>query len=182
MRLTIIGGGPGGYTAAFAAAGKGCDVTLIENSALGGVCLNRGCIPTKTIRASADALGMALRLAEYGVRGCETPGIDLHGVRKRKESVIAVLKAGLEKTCAHLKVTCLHGTARVVDARTVIVRSDAGAGTVSGDAVIIATGSRVLELPGLGFDHKYILNSDDALELESIPSRLVIGGRRRHRV
>ena len=176
MRLTIIGGGPGGYTAAFAAAGKGCDVTLIENSALGGVCLNRGCIPTKTIRASADALGMASRLAEYGIRGCETPGIDLHGVRKRKESVTAILKGGLEKNCAHLKITCLQGLAKIVDARTVIVHSDAGDSTVSGDAVIIATGSRILELPGLGFDHKYILNSDDALELETIPSRLVIVG------
>lgn len=176
MRLTIIGGGPGGYTAAFAAAEKGCDVTLIENSALGGTCLNRGCIPTKTIRASADALCMAARLAEYGVRGCETPGIDPHAVRKRKESVIAILKGGLEKTCAHLKVTCLHGTATVVDAHRVTVHSDAGKSTVSGDAVVIATGSRVLELPGLGFDHRFILNSDDALELETIPSRLVIVG------
>ena len=66
MRLTIIGGGPGGYTAAFAAAEKGCEVTLIENSALGGTCLNRGCIPTKTMRASADAFGMASVLPNMG--------------------------------------------------------------------------------------------------------------------
>lgn len=176
MRLTIIGGGPGGYTAAFAAAQKGCEVTLIENSALGGTCLNRGCIPTKTVRASAEALHMASRLSEYGVRGCETPGIDLHGVRKRKESVMAILKGGLEKTCAHLKITRLHGSARIVDARRVTVHSPTGESAVSGDAVVIATGSRVLELPGLGFDHTHILNSDDALELETIPSRLVIVG------
>lgn len=176
MRLTIIGGGPGGYTAAFAAAEKGCEVTLIENSALGGTCLNRGCIPTKTMRASADAFGMASRLAEYGVMGCTAPGIDLRSVKKRKESVVSILRNGLEKTCARLRITFLHGRAKIVDAHTVIVHSDAGDTTVSGDAVIIATGSRILELPGLAFDHKYIINSDDALELETIPSRLVIVG------
>ena len=81
MRLTIIGGGPGGYTAAFAAAEKGCAVTLVESAALGGTCLNRGCIPTKTLRASADALALASRLSEYGVTGCDTPGFDLDAVR-----------------------------------------------------------------------------------------------------
>lgn len=176
MRLTIIGGGPGGYTAAFAAAEKGCAVTLVESAALGGTCLNRGCIPTKTLRASADALALASRLSEYGVTGCGTPGFDLDAVRRRKENVITILKGGLEKACARFKIELLHGTAKVVDRHTVRVHGADGESTIHGDAVIIATGSRVLELPGLAFDHTHILSSDDALELTRIPSRLIVVG------
>lgn len=176
MRITIIGGGPGGYTAAFEAARRGCEVTLVENTALGGVCLNRGCIPTKTLRASADALTLASRLDEYGVTGCSTPSIALETVRKRKENVITILKGGLEKTCARHKVNLLRGTGRVQDAHTVVVNGENGEATVAGDAVIIATGSRVLQLPGLTFDHEYICSSDDALALSRIPQRLVIVG------
>ena len=109
MRITIIGGGPGGYTAAFAAAQKGCKVTLVENQALGGTCLNRGCIPTKTLRASADALVLARRLAEYGVTGCVRPAIDLEAVRRRKEQVRELLHGGLEKACARFRITRLQG-------------------------------------------------------------------------
>ena len=176
MRLTIIGGGPGGYTAAFAAAKKGCDVTLVENADLGGTCLNRGCIPTKTIRASADALLLARRLAEYGVSGCGAPVLDLETVRKRKDSVLDILRGGLEKTCSRLKVNRLRGLAKVVDAKNTLVRTEEGDGNVEGDAVIIATGSRILELPGLPFDHSHVVSSDDALGLERVPSRLIVVG------
>ncbi len=177
MRITIIGGGPGGYTAAFAAAQKGCDVTLVEADSLGGTCLNRGCIPTKTLRASADALLTGMRLAEYGVTGCGEPGIDLDAVRRRKENVINILKTGLEKTCAHHKVQVITGTGRVVDAHTTVVRNATGEETViNGDAIIIAAGSRTLQLPELTVDHTYICSSDDALQLTHVPQRLIIVG------
>ena len=176
MRITIIGGGPGGYTAAFHAASMGCEVTLVEASALGGTCLNRGCIPTKTLRATADALTLAGHLADFGVTGAGTPGLDLDAVRKRKDSVIAILKGGLEKTCAALKVALVRGTATVVNASTVNVQTAEGPQSVAGDAVIIATGSSILELPGLAFDHTHICSSDDALDLTHIPNRLVIVG------
>ena len=139
MRLTIIGGGPGGYTAAFEAARRGCEVTLIEREALGGTCLNRGCIPTKTLRASADALALAGRLAEFGVNcggACCAPAIDLDDARARKDKVIGILRGGLEKSCAHFKVKLLFGQGRVKDARTVIVSGADGETTVSGDAVV----------------------------------------------
>lgn len=176
MRITIIGGGPGGYTAAFAAAQKGCKVTLVENQALGGTCLNRGCIPTKTLRASADALALARRLAEYGVTGCVRPAIDLEAVRRRKEQVRELLHGGLEKACARFRITRLQGTAQVMDAKQVLVHGADGDHRAAGGAVIIATGSRVLELPGLTFDHKFVLSSDEALKLERIPARLLIVG------
>jgi len=176
MRITIIGGGPGGYTAAFEAARRGLAVTLVERAALGGTCLNNGCIPTKTLRASADALSLAARLAEYGVNGCGVPAIDLDAVRVRKEKVIATLKGGLENACVHYGVTLRRGTGRVADSRTVVVSGETGEEHVSGDAVIIATGSRVLELPGLPLDHEVICSSDDALRLTHGPRRLVIVG------
>lgn len=176
MRITVIGGGPGGYTAAFEAARRGHAVTLVENGFLGGTCLNRGCIPTKTLRSSADVLELASRLTAYGVSGCPQPEMDLAALRRRKESVINILREGLEKTCARLKVTQLRGTGRVLSAASVLVDGEDGHREVAGDAVILATGSRVLELPGLIFDHEHICSSDDALELKRIPRRLVIVG------
>ena len=84
-RLTVIGGGPGGYTAAFAAARAGMEVTLVEAAHLGGTCLNSGCIPTKTLKASAEALETALRLAEFGITCEGTPHVDPAAVLARKE-------------------------------------------------------------------------------------------------
>ncbi|MDO5536167.1 MAG: dihydrolipoyl dehydrogenase [Desulfovibrionaceae bacterium] len=176
-RLTVIGGGPGGYTAAFAAARAGMEVTLIEASRMGGTCLNSGCIPTKTLKASAEALETALRLAEFGI-SCEgTPKVDPAAVLARKEKVMATLRGGLEKACAKLKVRLCLGHGRIADARHVeITAADGSVETVENDALIIATGSRVAQLPGLAFDHSHILSSDDALQLDRIPERLIIVG------
>lgn len=175
--LTVIGAGPGGYTAAFAAARAGMAVTLVERDRLGGTCLNTGCIPTKTLKASAEALDLAGRLAEYGVAGTGTPSLDPAAVLARKERVCATLRGGLEKTCAQLKIRLLRGRARVVGAGLVEVTGAEGAVTeVRGEAVLLATGSRVLELPGLAFDHKTVLSSDDALDLAGVPRRLLIVG------
>jgi len=175
MKLTIIGAGPGGYTAAFAAAEKGIEVTLIDMAEIGGTCLNRGCIPTKTLRSSADAVMLAGRLPEYGVETGPAK-ICLDTIRKRKDSVIGILRTGLEKSCSRLKVRFVSGQAEVLSAKEVLVHTKDGDETVTGDAVIIASGSRVLELPGLTFDHQYVLNSDDALSLDRIPARLCIVG------
>ncbi|MDE7371150.1 MAG: FAD-dependent oxidoreductase, partial [Desulfovibrio sp.] len=177
MRITIIGSGPAGYTAAFEAARRGCAVTLVERDALGGVCLNRGCIPTKTLRASADAVLLAARLAEFGVTGMGTPGIDAGAVQGRKESVITILRTGLAKSCERLGIKRLHGTARLRDAHTVSVRADADETRVEGDAVIVAPGSRIRDLPGLEPDHERICDSNDALDLTEIPeSCIIVGG------
>ncbi len=183
LRVTLIGAGPGGYTAAFAAARAGMHVTLVEKAQLGGVCLNTGCIPTKTLQASAQALELALRMEEFGVRmpqcadGAQAPTLDMNAVVARKENVCNILRNGLEKTCAKLKIHLLRGHGRVLSASRVHVRMQDGTEQeVEGDVVILATGSRILELPHLPFDHTHILNSDDALTLTNIPKNLVIVG------
>ena len=176
-RITIIGGGPGGYTAAFAAARAGAKVTLIESAAMGGTCLNTGCIPTKTIKASADAFETAHRLAEFGINGMGGAQVDMAAVIARKERVSGVLRTGLEKSCAALKITLLRGTASIEHAGLVSVDLSTGEQiTVEGDRIIIATGSSSLNLPVLPVDHKHILSSDDALTLTHVPQRLLIVG------
>ena len=177
MRVIIIGAGPGGYGAAFEAAARGMEAVLVEKSAVGGTCLHQGCIPTKTLRASADALALARRMAEFGVTGCCDPAIDLVAAQKRKSAVIGVLTGGLEKTCSRLGVRLVHGHAELAAPGHVLVRSDQGEESISGDSVIIATGSRILDLPGLAVDHSQILDSNDALALQTVPqSLLIVGG------
>ncbi|WP_028577384.1 dihydrolipoyl dehydrogenase [Desulfomicrobium escambiense] len=178
QRITIIGGGPGGYTAAFAAAKAGAQVTLVEAAHMGGTCLNWGCIPTKTLKASAEALETAHRLAEFGISGGGEARPDMPAIVARKNKVSEILRGGLEKTCAKLKVTLLRGRGEVVSAGLVRVHgADGAVQEVAGDKVIIATGSSTLNLPTLPVDHTHIITSDDALELKTIPSRmLVVGG------
>jgi len=178
QRITIIGGGPGGYTAAFSAAKAGAQVTLVEAAHMGGTCLNWGCIPTKTLKASADALETAHRLSEFGISGAGEAKPDMPAIVARKNKVSEILRGGLEKTCAKLKVARLRGRGEVVNAG--LVRVHAANGSVQdvvGDKVIIATGSSTLNLPTLPVDHAHIITSDDALELQTVPGRmLVVGG------
>ena len=106
IRLTVIGGGPGGYTAAFAAARAGMSVTLVESGNLGGTCLNNGCIPTKTLKASADALELALRLSQFGITGQGAPAVDPAAVLEAMKA-----DAGLSSRCMpfaqeHLSDVC----------------------------------------------------------------------------
>lgn len=178
QRITIIGGGPGGYTAAFSAAKAGAQVTLVEAAHMGGTCLNWGCIPTKTLKASAEALETAHRLAEFGIAGGGEVRPDMPAIVARKNKVAEILRGGLEKTCAKLKVTLLRGRGEVVSASLVRVHgADGAVQEVAGDRVIIATGSSTLNLPTLPVDHSHIITSDDALELKAIPNRmLVVGG------
>ena len=178
MHVVIIGAGPGGYTAAFAAARKGMQVTLIEKNAIGGTCLNSGCVPTKSIRASADALEQARRLGEYGLvpPGGNAPGVDLAAVRARKDAVVATLRTGLVKTCSMLKVRYIQGQAALAGASLVRVQTAEGTEDIQADAIILATGSRCLDLPSLPADHAVVLDSDDALNLQTLPERLLIVG------
>lgn len=144
-------------------------VTLVESGNLGGTCLNNGCIPTKTLKASADALELALRLSQFGITGQGAPAVDPAAVLARKEKVCATLRGGLEKACASLGVRLLKGRGRLVHAGLVEASTAEGPVSVVGDRVILATGSGALELPGLPVDHTHILTSDDALALDRCP-------------
>ena len=141
MKLTIIGGGPGGYTAAFAAAKAGVEVTLVERAHLGGTCLHTGCIPTKTLRSSADALDTVARLREFGIAGDCAATPDMSAIVARKRKVTATLQTGLEKTAVQLKVRVVRGDAEFVGAGLVRVASVDGSLEIAGDRVILATGS-----------------------------------------
>ena len=178
QRITIIGGGPGGYSAAFAAAKAGAKVTLVEAGPMGGTCLNSGCIPTKTLKASAEALEIAHRLTEFGISGGNGAKADMPAIIARKDKISQVLRGGLEKTCANLKVTLLKGQGEIVSANLVRVHlSEGGIQDLTGDKIIIATGSQTLNIPTLPVDHQHIISSDDALKLQTIPERmLVVGG------
>ncbi len=176
-RITIIGAGPGGYTAAFEAAQKGATVTLIEAKYLGGTCLNCGCIPTKTLKSSAEAYETIHQAKEYGLKFEGTATVDMEAVVARKEKVSSVLRGGLEKTAANLKVNVVFGTAKVISANLVeVTKADGSIEKVEGDDLIIATGSSPLNLPSLPVDHKHILSSDDALELKYVPKSIIIVG------
>lgn len=176
-RITIIGAGPGGYTAAFEAAKAGAEVTLVESTWLGGTCLNCGCIPTKTLKSSAEALETAHRAAEFGLTGACDVKVDMAGVVARKRRVSETLRGGLEKTCAQLKVRLVRGRGQVINASLVKVTQDDGSVTeIAGDKVVLATGSNTLNLPSLPIDHKHILTSDDALEIDHVPARLIVVG------
>lgn len=176
-RILVIGGGPGGYTAAFAAAKAGADVVLVEAGPMGGTCLNWGCVPTKTLRASADVLELAQRCAEFGIEGVGEACVNMAAVVARKNRVTALLRGGLEKTCATLKVRLVRGKAQLLGGTRVrVALADGGEERLEAESIILATGSRSLDLPSLPLDHTHILSSDDALELEAVPQRLVIVG------
>ncbi len=177
LRLTIIGGGPGGYTAAFAAARAGFQVNIVEKDHLGGTCLNYGCIPTKTLKTSSDALELALRLDSFGIDLNGTPSVNMPKIIERKDGVLKILRGGLEKTCAKLKIATFKGQAQILAHNKVRVHIEGEQSQdLESDYIIIATGSGILELPSLKFDHKKIINSDDALELKKLPQRLCIVG------
>ena len=176
-KLTILGGGPGGYTAAFRAAASGATVTLVEKNRLGGTCLHAGCIPTKSLKASADMLELALTLDRFGIRQNSVPVPDMPAIMARKERIVNLLATGLASTAQALGVTLVNGTGRLLDAGRVEVTGEAGLSLVESDGVILATGSCCLELPNLAVDHHRVLSSDDALALRTVPQRLtVLGG------
>ena len=177
-RVTIIGGGPGGYAAAFYAADMGMDVTLIdEEQNPGGVCLYRGCIPSKALLHVAKVITDAREAAHWGVTFGE-PTIDLDMLRAWKESVVAKLTSGLGQLSRQRKVNYIHGRAKFLDSRTLTVeKRDGGSERLSLEHVIIATGSRPATPPGLALESPRVMDSTTALELPDIPATLlVIGG------
>ncbi len=175
--LVIIGGGPGGYAAAFAAAKKGLQVTLIEQEGIGGTCLNWGCIPTKTLKASAEKIEFLHQAAQFGVNLDGSFSLDWPVVAGRLGKVKETLRNGLTKTCGTLGVTLLNGRGKLLsDSLVEVTLADGSTQQISADTILIATGSRPAGLPGLPVDGSNILSSDHALRLEKLPKKLIIVG------
>ena len=175
MRLTIIGGGPGGYETAVKAAERGLEVTLISAGPLGGTCLNEGCIPTKALRRSADVADLVAEAAGFGVNAPSAAAVDLARVMLRKEEIVGQLRSGIEFLLKKAKVTVLYGKASFADSRTVRVTLNDGSETlVTSDAVFVATGSVSASLPITGAD--LAVDSTAMLSLHDIPRRLCVIG------
>lgn len=175
--LVVIGGGPGGYPAAFYAADLGMDVTLIDmEKNPGGVCLYRGCIPSKALLHAAAVLGEAKHAEEFGVTFGE-PSLDVDKLRSWKQSVVQKLTGGLGQLAKSRKVRYVQGRARFVDSSTVEVeKSDGSKQSISFKTALLATGSRPATIP-IAPDSPRVIDSTGALDLEDIPKRLlVIGG------
>jgi dihydrolipoamide dehydrogenase len=177
VKLTIIGAGPGGYVAAIRAAQKGAQVTVIENDEVGGTCLNRGCIPTKTLIASAEALERTRSAADFGIEVSGEIGYNLAKIRERKDKVVSTQVKGIRGLFKSWGVMLIEGRGSLLSPGVVrVVRTDGTTEDVKSDKVIIATGSRPAKLPGFPFDGESVITSDDAVLLKRIPKSLLIVG------
>jgi dihydrolipoamide dehydrogenase len=175
--LVVLGAGPGGYTAAFRAADLGKSVALVErHSALGGVCLNVGCIPSKTLLHMAEVIDSASELRDAGIDFGE-PRFDLEAIRARKNAVVKTLTRGLSGLARQRGVRVLTGEGSFESPHRISVQGSEGAKEVSFESAIIAAGSRATGLPGLPDRDPRVMDSTAALEIEEVPERLlVIGG------
>ncbi len=175
-QLVVLGAGPGGYTAAFRAADLGLEVTLVERwDALGGVCLNVGCIPSKALLHAARVIEQAREMSECGVTFA-APQIDALGLRTWKNRVVGRLTDGLDGLARQRKVTVLRGAGSFVSPHHLQIRRGDETEVVEFAQCIIAAGSEPATLPGLPADER-IMDSTSALELDELPDKLlVIGG------
>ena len=173
-KITIIGGGPGGYVAAVRAAQLGARVTLVEKENLGGTCLNRGCIPTKSLLQSAEVVRTIKESEVFGIKA-GAPEVDFAAVMDRKEKVVSKLRGGVESLVNAKKIKAIKGTAEIVDKNTVNVKESNE--TVKCDSIIITTGSVPAALPIPGLDKAGTFDSTDFLNMKELPSSsAIIGG------
>jgi dihydrolipoamide dehydrogenase len=186
VRIVVLGSGPGGYVAALRAAQRGAQVTLIEKDLIGGTCLNRGCIPTKALLASAEALARARAGHEYGFEVTGEVRPDFAQMMERKDRVVTQIRDSVEVLLKKAGVKVIRGTGRLAPHHLVLVDTAGGRGapvsagaetlTLEADKIIIATGSEPAYLPMFDFTHPAMLTSTSALELKKIPGSLLVVG------
>src|SRR5580692_1700332 len=169
--IVVLGGGSGGYACALRAAELGKRVALIEKDKVGGTCLHRGCIPTKALLHAAEIADQAKESAKFGVRTA-FEGIDVPGVQKYKNSVVARLWRGLQSTISSRKIDTIEGSGRLESPTSVRV----GDTVYEAEHVVLATGSVPRSLPGLEIDGTRVITSDDALQLDRVPDSVIILG------
>jgi len=177
-QLVVIGGGPGGYPAALEAASLGMNVVLVDQDPkLGGVCLQRGCIPSKTLLHASDVLFDTREATEWGFHFAE-PTIDLDGLRAWKDGVVEKLSGGVAHMCKAAKVEVVQARARFVSSNELTLTSEDGTESrLTFDHAILASGSRPVVPASMNIDDPRVMDSTGALELADIPqSLLVIGG------
>ncbi|MCC7249305.1 MAG: dihydrolipoyl dehydrogenase [Lysobacter sp.] len=176
-RMLVLGAGPGGYTAAFRSADIGMDTVLVERyPALGGVCLNVGCIPSKALLHAANVIDEAAHAKDYGI-DFGAPKIALDALRGYKDKVVGQLTKGLAGMAKQRKVRVVQGVGKFVSPNEIEVQGDAGTQLVRFEHCIIAAGSQPVKLPAFPWDDARVMDSTDALMLADVPkSLLVVGG------
>ena len=176
--LVVLGGGPGGYAAAFMAADLGMEVTLVEkDTRLGGTCLLRGCIPSKALLHVGRVVAEVREMQDWGVH-FSAPKIDINAVRDRKEKVIDALTGGLAQLAKRRNVKVVQGQGMFTASNTLeVIQQDAGSQKITFDHCILASGSRPARIPAFDIGSSRVMDSTGALQLEDIPeSLLVVGG------
>lgn len=181
--LLVIGAGPAGYVASIRAAQLGKKVALIEKNKIGGTCLNVGCVPSKAFIKSANAFLAVKKASSFGVN-CTLEGVDLSKVRSRAEVIISTLRGSVQSLLSKYNIDVYNHEAALMGASIfsplpgsiAIEEENGNVVTLVGKNILLCTGSRVKDIPGLEMDHKVILSSDDMPQLESIPESITILG------
>lgn len=175
--VAILGGGPGGYVAAIKAAALGLRVVLIENKAVGGTCLHRGCIPTKALIACANTLHTVQRADLFGIH-IENISWDYQKMHTRTHNIVSGIHESLKGLLrTYSNITIIYGFGSFISPREIKIRKKEGSGEIiSAESIIIATGSSPVDLPFAPCDHKKIFNSTSILTITKLPKSMVIIG------
>lgn len=167
----IIGGGPAGYTTAMHLAQNGKSVILFEKEFIGGTCLNKGCIPTKSLLHSSEVYKQILNATNYGLE-LDIKNFDFTKIAEKRDKTIEKLRKGLELAVKNSGVTIVYANAEIKDEQTIIANNE----EYNVSEIVYAAGAKPREIKGLEFDNNFILNSDDVLELNSLPKKVLIVG------
>jgi len=172
--IIVLGGGPGGYPAAIRAAQLGKSVAIVEAKELGGTCLNRGCIPSKTLIAGAEALGRLNDLKAFGIT-IDKVSVDYAIMTDRKDAIVDKMRKGVESLMAANKITMFKGFGKFISPKEIKVTGTDNA-IITADKIIIATGSEPRSIPAFPFDYQQVHDSTSLLEMKKLPKSMVIIG------
>ncbi len=175
FNVVVIGSGPGGYAAAIRCAQKGASVAIVEKDFIGGTCLNQGCIPSKALLASAHTLLMAKNAALMGI-DIPTYSANWPNIQKRKEAIVNGFRKGLTGLIQANKIRIIQGRGIVTGLNKLVVQNNSSQLEVEANKIILATGSKSVEIPAIPFNGSSIISSKEALELKQIPQSMVIIG------
>ena len=170
--VIVIGAGPGGYVCAIRCAQLGLKTALVEkNQRLGGTCLNVGCIPSKALLHSTEVFHELKEHASAHGIVCKEIEHDLSALMKKKDGVVDQLGKGVRALVTKKGVTCLEGTARIIGSGDIEIDSGKSAGKYKANEIVIATGSKPVELPFLPYDGRVVVNSDHGIAFDSVPKK-----------
>ena len=173
--VVVIGSGPGGYAAAIRCAQRGASVAVAEKDFVGGTCLNCGCIPSKTLLASAHTLLMFKHAALMGI-DVAVPTANWPKIQARKDAIVTAFRKGVTGLIQGHKVKIIHGRAVVTEPGRIKIESETGPAEIVAGKIILATGSHPIEIPSIRFDGQTVISSKEVLALHQIPESMVIVG------